>query len=46
MGFRAISSDQYIFIRVTDIELTIIALYVDDILVFIKTEALMTKIKD
>ena len=46
MGFKPISSDKCIFIRVVGGELAIIALYVDDILIFTKTEALMKRIKD
>ena len=46
MGFKPISADKCIFIRVVGNELAILALYVDDILVLTKTEALMKQIKD
>lgn len=45
IGFKAISSDKCIYIRVTGKELAIIALYVDDILVLTKTDTLMNEIK-
>ena len=46
MGFKEIHSNKCIFIRTVDQKLIIIALYVNDILVLIKTEGLMKKIKD
>lgn len=45
MGFRPISSDKCIYLRVVGQGLAIIALYVDDILVLTKTESLMKEIK-
>lgn len=41
MGFKAISSDACIFIRVQDNKLIIIALYVDNILIIIKSSDLI-----
>ena len=46
MGFKPILSDGCIFIRVEGDELAILALYVNNILIFTKTEALMKRIKD
>ena len=45
MGFKAISSNKYIFIRIIDIELAIIALYIDNILILIKLKLLINIIK-
>ena len=45
MGFKAISSDKYIFIYIVGIELVIITLYVDDILILTKLKLLINIIK-
>ena len=45
MGFKAISSDKYIFIRIIGIELTIITLYMNNILILIKLKLLINIIK-
>ena len=46
MGFKEIHSDKCIFILTIGQELVIIALYIDNILVLIKIEELMKKIKN
>ena len=46
MKFKAISSNKYIFIRIIDIELIIITLYIDNILIFIKLKLLINIIKE
>ena len=46
IGFKSISSDKYIFIEVAGGELVIIALYIDDILIFIKTLSTVNRVKD
>ena len=45
MGFKAIVSNSYIFIRVIGKELVIIALYINNILIFTKSESLINAIK-
>ena len=45
MGFKAIFSDKYIFIRIIDIELAIITLYINNILILIKLKLLINIIK-
>ena len=45
MEFKAISSDKYIFIRIIDIELVIITLYINNILILIKLKLLINIIK-
>ena len=45
MGFKAIFSNKYIFIRIIDIELVIITLYIDNILILIKLKLLINIIK-
>ena len=46
MGFKAISSDTCIFIRVQDNKLIIIALYLNNILIIIKSSNLINKTKN
>lgn len=46
IGFKSISSDKCIYIRVTDNEIAILGLYVDDILILTKTAKLMNQVKD
>ena len=46
MGFKVISLNKYIFIRITKSELAIIDLYINNILVLIKIKALITRIKN
>ena len=45
MGFKVIFSNKYIFIRIIDIELIIITLYMDNILILIKLKLLINIIK-
>ena len=45
MEFKVIFSNKYIFIRIIDIELAIITLYIDNILIFIKLKLLINIIK-
>ena len=45
MGFKAIFSNKYIFIRIIDIELVIIILYINNILILIKLKLLIDIIK-
>ena len=45
MKFKFISSNKYIFIRIIDIELAIITLYINNILILIKLELLINIIK-
>ena len=45
MEFKVISSNKYIFIRIIDIELTIITLYINNILILIKLKLLINIIK-
>ena len=46
MRFKPISSNKYIYIRIINSKLTIVAFYVDDILIFIMIETLMNIIKN
>ena len=45
MKFKVIFSNKYIFIRIIDIKLTIITLYMDNILILIKLKLLINIIK-
>ena len=45
MEFKAIFSNKYIFIYIIDIELTIITLYINNILILIKLKLLINIIK-
>ena len=45
MRFKPISSNKYIFIYIIDIELTIITLYINNILILIKLKLLINIIK-
>ena len=45
MGFKIIFSNKYIFIRIVNMKLIIIVLYINDILIFIKIILLINDIK-
>ena len=46
MRFKSISSNKYIYIRIINSKLTIVAFYVDDIFIFIMIETLINIIKN